>query len=262
MGSLRRRISIDGRMFGVVSDAGPAGADAPVFVLLHGIGMSHRYLARLHRRLAAHGPVASVDLPGFGGLPKPPDDLDIGQMAQAIAGLLPAITEHSAVIVGHSMGAQWAVELARIHPEKVKAVVAIGPVVDSGHRTLGQQALGLAVDTMGETPRINTIVFTDYLRCGVPWYLAQARHMLTYPTEERVRGVAAPILIIRGGDDPVAGRHWCRLLRDSAPVSRLVEVPGHHHVVQESAPRAVADAIARHTVGTWPMPLEYTASVL
>lgn len=260
MGSLRRRISIDGNMFRVVSDVGPADATAPVFVLLHGIGMSHRYLARLHRRLMSSGRVASVDLPGFGGLPKPPSDLDVTRMAEAIAKALPAITDRPAVIVGHSMGAQWAVELARLHPELVKAVVAIGPVVDEAHRTLAEQALALSVDTLGETPRINTIVFTDYLRCGVPWYLTQARHMLGYPLEDRLRGVAVPVLIIRGGNDPVAGRGWCRRLRGCAPVSRLVEVPGHHHVVQESAPRAVASAIVAHTAGAWPTSLEPTTA--
>lgn len=46
-------------------------ANAPTYVLLHGIGMSHRYLARLHAELATDAEVHSIDLPGYAGLPKP-----------------------------------------------------------------------------------------------------------------------------------------------------------------------------------------------
>jgi pimeloyl-ACP methyl ester carboxylesterase len=52
-----------------------------------------------------------------------------------------------------------------------------------------------------------------------------------------------PVVILRGGRDPIAGPDWCRRLRDSAQHGVLIVVPGHHHVVQYSAPRAVASAI-------------------
>jgi pimeloyl-ACP methyl ester carboxylesterase len=52
-----------------------------------------------------------------------------------------------------------------------------------------------------------------------------------------------PLLVMRGGKDPIAGVDWCRRVRDSARRGSLVVVPGHHHVVQYTAPRAVASAI-------------------
>ncbi len=223
-----------------------------MIVLVHGIGMSHRYLSRLHDVLAASTRVVSVDLPGFGGLPKPPRDIDVMEMGRALADVVATLEERRVVLVGHSMGAQWVVEAAAHRPEPITAVVLIGPVADERHRTLMAQARGLAVDTFGETPAINTIVLTDYLRCGIPWYLRQLRHMLSYPTEKRLRRLTVPVLVMRGGSDPVAGRDWCRRLRDAARVSRFVEIPGQHHVAQQSAPRAVADAILFHVAGAWP----------
>lgn len=248
----RRRIVIDGRSFRLIESARPASATAPTVVLVHGIGMSHRYLTRLHEVLAVSTRVVSIDLPGFGGLPKPGEDLDVPGMAKLLGGALATLADDEIVLVGHSMGAQWALEAARQRPELIRSVVAIGPVTDDRHRTLGAQARALGMDTLGESPSINAVVFSDYVRCGVPWYLQQLRHMLAYATEEKVHGLSVPLLVIRGGDDPVAGRGWCRRLRDSAPQARLVEVPGHRHVVQQSAPRTVAAAILFHTVGDWP----------
>ncbi len=212
-------------------------------VLIHGIGMSHRYFARLHRVLARSARVVSLDLPGFGGLAKPSHDVTIGDMAQAIGELLAAVSCGPVVLVGHSMGAQWAVETAARHPARIAGVVAIGPVVDDAHRSLGAQARALALDTLGETPATNFIVFSDYLRCGPRWYLRQAAHMLRYPIEERVRSLAVPLLVMRGAKDPVAGAAWCDRLASSAGEGDIIEIPARHHVAQRSAPDAVADSI-------------------
>lgn len=252
MSSQHRRIDVADLAFGLIDTARPPGAVGPTVVLVHGIGMSHRYLSRLHEELAASTRVVSVDLPGFAGLPKPARDLSVERMGRALAEIIATLGEDRIVLLGHSMGVQWAVEAASHRPELIATVVAIGPVTDERHRTVGAQARALALDCLGETPVINSIVFTDYLRCGIPWYLNQLRHMLAYPTEQRIRLLTMPVLVMRGGDDPVAGREWCRRLRDAAQVSRLVEIPGHHHVVQHSAPRAVAAAILFHTQAAWP----------
>ncbi|MDP3950687.1 MAG: alpha/beta hydrolase [Microbacterium sp.] len=236
-------------MFRVIATERPDPAqDATAFVLVHGIGTSHRYFQRLHDTLALTAPVISVDLPGFGDLPRPDADIDVSQMADGLSELLRECVSGPVVLVGHSMGAQWVVETALRHPELVAHVVVIGPVTDEKHRTVFAQARALALDMLGESPLINAVVLADYLRCGMPWYMTQLRHMLVYPIEDRVRELTKPLLIIRGSSDPVAGRTWCRRLRDLAPgASTLVEVPGGHHVVQFAAPAAVACAIRSHT---------------
>ena len=232
--------------FQIFASAGPAESSRPPFVLIHGIGMSHRYLARLHDLLSREAPVFSIDLPGFGGLPKPGQDVDVAAMAAALGEVVASLQLGPAVLVGQSMGCQWVVELAAQRPDLVAHVVTIGPVVDAEHRTFLAQAVALALDSLGEPPSANALVFTDYLRCGIPWYLTQLRHMLRYRIEDRVAELTKPVLIVRGGRDPIAGQEWCRRLRARARAAQLVMIPGHHHNAQQSAPRAVASAILAH----------------
>lgn len=215
-------------------------------MLLHGIGMSGRYFARLQEQLRPHATVVSVDLPGFAGLPKPHREVDVEAMAAALGEVVASLDLGPAAVVGHSMGSQWAVELGAQHPELLSRVVVIGPVTDVAHRTATAQMRALSLDTLLESPGTNWIVATDYVRCGVRWYLAQLRPMLTYPIEERAAQLTVPLLIIRGDRDPIASTRWCRALRDRAPDAALVHVPGHPHNAHWSAPRAVAAAILAH----------------
>ncbi|MFJ6653809.1 alpha/beta fold hydrolase [Microbacterium sp. NPDC091313] len=222
-----------------------AGTERDTYVLVHGIGMSHRYFRRLHRELADRGvTVHSIDLPGFGGLPRPRRDVDIAAMADTLAAALRTIDAARAIVVGQSMGTQWATALAVRHPALTTGVVLIGPVADERHRTLPAQAAALFVDTFRETPGANALVLTDYLRCGIRWYLAQLRHMLAYAPEREIPRVPVPVLVLRGGRDAVAGPGWARRLRDAAASGRLVAVPRHAHNVQHSAPRTVAFVLA------------------
>jgi pimeloyl-ACP methyl ester carboxylesterase len=213
------------------------------FLLVHGIGMSHRYLRRLHAELSSDGRVVSVDLPGFAGVRPPDGDVDIPTMAAALAALVDHLALRDVVLIGHSMGCQWVTELAVQRPDLASHVVLLGPVADDRHRTAFAQARALALDCLRESPTANWIVLTDYLRSGTRWYFSQLRHMLAYPTEERVGALMRPVLIVRGTLDPVAGLAWCRRLRDAAADAALVEVPRGPHVVQHRAPRAVAGAI-------------------
>lgn len=222
-------------------------SDQTPFVLMHGIGVSHRYLSRLHHQLAQTHEVYSIDLPGFGGLPKPAKSPTVTEMARALTRVLEEQQLQGAVLVGHSMGAQWAVEAAVQRPELVSGVVLIGPVADDRNRTFWSQSVALAFDTLGEPLDGNVLVFADYLRCGPRWYLAQLREMLSYPLEKRVGDLAAAPLIVRGGRDPIAGPEWSERLRAHAGAGPLVTVPGHRHLVHHSAPRAVYAAIMAFT---------------
>jgi pimeloyl-ACP methyl ester carboxylesterase len=225
------------------------GADGtPVFVLLHGIGMSHRYLDKLHDTLASFGTVISFDLPGFGGTPKPARPVTVEQYAELVAHALRRASVTECVVVGHSMGCQFAIELARQHPSLVSHTVLIGAVVDARRRTVWRQAAALSADFLVESPHTNAIVVTDYLRCGIRWYLAELEKMMDYPTERRVEDLTCPVLVVRGARDPVAGRVWTAILAARAPRGRMLEIAGGGHVVQQSVPGEVATAIRSFTV--------------
>lgn len=228
----------------VYSLAGPGISSAgPVFVLLHGIGMSHRYYRRLQTLLAGHGDTHSIDLPGFGGAAKPDRQISVAEYAAVIAGTLEALDTGPVVVVGHSMGAQFATELAVLRPDLVSHVVLIGPVVDSARRSVLRQSLALGLDSLMESPSGNAIVFSDYVRSGLRWYLTELPVMMSYDLEARLRQVVHPVLVVRGSRDPVAARSWCLRLTAVARNARFLEVAGKPHIVQHGAAARMAAGI-------------------
>lgn len=224
----------------ILSGAGPG---APTFALVHGIGMSHRYFDRLQTELSKHGHVYVLDLPGFGGTPRPEKQLQVSEYASAIGTALDAAGVSSCVLVGHSMGAQFVTELALQRPGLVSELVLIGPVTDATRRSVLWHSLTLALDSLKELPLTNTMVLTDYARCGLPWYLTELSVMLRYRLHERLPLATQLVLVIRGSEDPVSRRSWCARLADSAKDGKLVEIPGQPHVAHRGGARQVAHAI-------------------
>ncbi|PRY65392.1 pimeloyl-ACP methyl ester carboxylesterase [Glaciihabitans tibetensis] len=204
-------------------------------VLVHGIGTSHRYFARLQAELERVADTVSIDLPGFGGRAKPDVVFAVEDHARVLAAVLDELGLGPVVLVGHSMGGQVVTELARVRPDLVSHLVLIGPVTDARRATAVKQGLALARDTLREPIAGNMIVFADYLRCGPRWFVSQLPSMLGYRTDLALRAVQAPTLVIRGADDPVARMSWCRRLASQARDGEVAEFPGRH-LVQFSAP--------------------------
>ena len=216
------------------------------FVLVHGIGASSRYFARLSRRLAPHGIVYAVDLPGFGASPSPSAPLDIPDFAALLRAFAEAWGIIDPVLVGHSMGTQVVAEATLQDPSLSSSLVLIAPVVDPAAPTGLGQALRLVRDVFTEPPSANWIVAVDYLRCGPRRYFSALPAMLSYRLEERVRLLTAPTLVIRGSQDPVTPADWAARLVAAIPGARRLDVPGASHVVQYAAHQAVAAAIVSH----------------
>jgi len=216
---------------------------APTYLLLHGIGLSHREFTGLAGILSRTGQVLSFDLPGFGSTRKPDRPLTVEDYATVIAETLISRAVGPVIAVGHSMGAQFAVELARQHPDLVSHVVLVGPVVDADRRTLTAQGWGLLRDGPRERPATQLMVMRNYLRCGVPWFLTTAQAMRDYPTHVRIKDLTHPLLVIRGERDPIAKSDWCKWLSQQVPGGSLVTVPKHRHNVSHSNAAATAAAI-------------------
>lgn len=228
----------------------PASPDRPTFVLVPGIGMSDRYLRRLAAALAPHGQVCSIVLPGFGENATPAHPPSVETFAALVGRALDVAGISSCVLLGHSMGAQFAVELAVRRPALVSHVLLVGPVVDPHRRSAWHQALGLAADSLVEPPSANAIVFTDYWRCGPRWYLATLPAMLGYPIENRIRFVEQPVLVLRGSRDPIARAAWGRELAGRARDGQFAEIAGEAHVVQHGAPHQMTAEILAFLTAT------------
>ena len=71
---------------------GPQGhRSGPTFVLLPGIGMSHRYFRSLRVALETEGETVALDLPGFGATPDPGRGLSVPEYAQFTGEMLDAL---------------------------------------------------------------------------------------------------------------------------------------------------------------------------
>jgi pimeloyl-ACP methyl ester carboxylesterase len=132
-------------------------------------------------------------------------------------------------------------EVLAVHPGVASAGVLIGPVTDSHARTAARQAARLVRDGRHEPARVNAIITRDYVRAGPRRYLATVPHMLGYATEQRVRDVTEPLVVVRGEHDPIAPARWVQELAAAAPHATTAEVPDAGHVAMYTAPHLVGD---------------------
>ena len=236
---------------------GPARPGGPVFVLLHGIGVSAREYVALARLLSATGQVYVLDLPGHGGLPRPRGaEPEIADLAAVVADVLDAAEVRSAVVVAHSMGAQVATELLVTRPDLVAGAVLVSPVVDAAARRVSLQAVRLVGSSLHETPRTIAITARAYAACGVRWFSTITRAMMRYPVELRMAQVRAPVVPMRGEHDAVAPERWLAALAgrlaNGAGEARTVPGAAHNVVVDHAGAvaRAALDVLARTPAGT------------
>lgn len=215
---------------------------APIVVFVHGIGMSHRSFARSQRALAETHSTISVDLPGFGWLRAAGRRLSIEELGDLVVRAVRSRGHDDLVLIGQSMGAQVVVEAARRHPDAVRSIVLVGPVVVAERRSLALQAFDLARDGFVERVRMNAVLVTDYLR-SMRQYTRELRPMLHYRTEDTIAEVTQPVLVVRGAQDPIARHDWAERLASAAPIGAFVELAGPHHV-QERQPAAFARLVA------------------
>jgi pimeloyl-ACP methyl ester carboxylesterase len=217
----------------------------PAVVLVHGLGMSSRYMLPLARELAPFYRVFAVDLPRFGrsGTAWPPPGLV--EHAQFVADWMRAAGLPAATIVGHSYGAQVALELAVRRPRRVQRLVLVGPTTDPRARSRTRQIIELLVDATREPLSLLGIALTDYLRGGTRRLLHGLGEAVADRPEDRLARVSAPALVVRGLRDPLVGAPWAARLAAELPAGRLVVVPGVAHAAHYAAPRSVARVIRR-----------------
>ncbi|WP_309123767.1 alpha/beta hydrolase [Arthrobacter sp.] len=214
------------------------GQGQPI-VLVHGIGVSARYFERLAAELAKNSAVYAVELPGFGPSPWPRRALSVPELGEIVVAVLRRLDLTGVVLVGHSMGCQVATETAALAPELVHKLVLLGPTVNDQERSVSQQALRLAQDTLREPPAVNWMVFTDYLRSIVP-YLRTLPAMVSHRLEDALPRVACPVVLMRGERDPIVPTDWLQRLAAANPNSVIVEVPDVPHILMFSRPAETA----------------------
>ena len=220
------------------------GGEGPPVVLVHGLGVSGRYLLPTAGRLAQHCTVYVPDLPGFGRTGDPPRALDVPGLAAALAAWLDAVGVGRATFLGNSMGCQYIADLAAREPERVEGALLVGPTMDAAARSLARQSGRLIADVLREPPALLAIVGVDYLIAGPRRVLATARAGVADPIEDKAERVVARVLVVRGERDPIVPQRWAEELAARFPDGHLAVVAGAPHAVNYAAP----DELARLTL--------------
>lgn len=219
-----------------VEMGGETGASAPVFVLVHGLGMSSRYLMPTAEVLAGCGKVHAPDLPGFGKSGKPAGALTIPELAGALEEWMDAIKLTAPILIGNSLGAQVIVDFAVRHPSRLAAAVLVGLTIDPEARRMSTQIGRLLSDIPREPAGLYWTAATDYLRAGFGRCLQTLRHALEDPIVDKLPRIRVPVLVTRGEHDPIVPPQWTGRVTELIPHACQVTIPDVAHAVNFSAP--------------------------
>lgn len=214
------------------------------FVMVHGIGVSSDYFEPLAHALHDHGEVLLLDLPGFGGIPRPKRPLTISGFADIVLAGLQTEGIEDPVLIGHSMGAQVVVDLLARHHVSSHAVL-IGPPVNPAEPGVGQQAWRLMQSAAYESRRLRLLASRAYVRCGPAWFIEVLPSMMRYPMREQLPHVQAKTLLITGEHDTVVPEPWVTEMLALLPDATAALVPGAaHNVVYEHWQQVAALTLA------------------
>ena len=213
-------------------------------VLLHGAFGAIDLWGPILTTLAENHQVIAVELQGHGHTADIDRPFSYEQMADDVAALMDHLTIQQADVVGYSMGADTALQLAIRHPDRARKLVPI-----SGKYRYDGEYPELLAGIQQMTPEI---------LAGTPFedaYLRNAPNPADFPVlveklkaffgkeyawpEEDMRSIAAPTLLIIGDSDTVRPEHAVELFRllgggvpgdvTGLPNSQLAILPGITH---------------------------------
>jgi 2-hydroxy-6-oxonona-2,4-dienedioate hydrolase len=221
----------------------PGDVSETPMVLVHGLGVSGRYLLRLGERLAPRRMVLVPDLPGFGKSDTPSHALSVPELAETLAAWLDTLGLTSVCLLGNSMGCQVIADFATRWPDRLTHLVLLAPTIDSSRRSSAGQLASAFCDIWVEPWSLWAIVVRDYLRVGPTrlWKTLQAA--LESPIESLAPSIAAPTLLVRGGRDRIVLQPWVEELVRMIPQAKLLTIPNGTHAINFSAPADVATAV-------------------
>lgn len=222
-----------------------AGSGAPVLVI-SGLGLSSRFYDRSYDAFARAGLRLVVpDLPGFGGSRGGWAGLDVAESRAFMLAFADALGIEQAVWVGHSIGAQTAIDLAATAPHRARGIVLVGPTGAPGKPRALRQAGAILVEATRAPFPVVLRVLADYARASP---LAYGGTWLRFARDrplEKLRAVQCPAQVVIGTRDPVADAELVELLLRRLPDADVVRVAGGTHALPRSEAEQFNTAVTR-----------------
>ena len=215
----------------------------PPVVLVHGYGVSGRYMLPLARILATCCSAFAPDLPGHGRSEQSATPLGIGGLADALGGWLDAVGLERPAFVANSMGCQIVTELAVRRPQRVGPMVLVGPTIDPRRRTARHQIFGALRDSAHEPALLVALAGREWAGRNLGQLRTLARSVLADRIEERLPAIEQPTIVVHGEKDGLVSREWAEQAAALLPRGRLVVVPGEPHAIPYTHPRLLAGIV-------------------
>ena len=259
------------------------GRGRPAVVLCDGLACDGFAWKYLRPALASRHRVVHWHYRGHGRSPLPPPSApppSMAQFADDLAAVMEAARVRNAVIVGHSMGVQLALEMHRRHPDRVEALVLIcgspGHPLDTFHdTTLLRRALPSLRRATERFPRVAQVVTRASVRSGLAMELAMSlevnAHLLhrddltpyfthveqmdpryflrvmqaaaEHGAEEHLPAVDLPTLVVAGDRDRFTPTWLSRRMALDIPGAELALVRGGSHTALLERPEEVNHAV-------------------
>ncbi|MFG2793928.1 alpha/beta fold hydrolase [Streptomyces sp. NPDC048419] len=232
----------------------------PDLVLLHGVGLDRAMWERCLPALTHRHRVTLVDLRGHGTSPAAEPGVALRELAADVAALLTG----PAHLVGFSLGALVAQQIAVEHPELTSALTLVSSVAERSQeeraavlrrRERARQDFAGSAHAAVERwfsaewrrrdpelakavlDRLMTTDRTSYLACYDVFATADAELWPHLP------GIKAPVTAVTGADDPGSTPAMCRALADRIPGARAVIVPNTRHLLPLERPNVLSKVI-------------------
>jgi pimeloyl-ACP methyl ester carboxylesterase len=223
-----------------------APAASRPLILLHGLLLSQEMHRPLAEDLAARGNrVLTLDLLGHGHSERPRDmwRYSMAAYGRQVVALMDHLNIEQAVVMGTSLGANAALEIASAHPERLQGLVIEMPVLDNGllgsalaftpllvALTFGEPAMKLLARTTRAVPRKllphygNVMLDLVRQEPGPGGALLQGLFFgRIAPHRDERKTFTAPTLILGHGRDPVHPFSDAGMLAKEMPNARLLE---------------------------------------
>jgi 3-oxoadipate enol-lactonase len=246
-----------------------AGDTGPLLVLTHGLGGRLGFFDPHVEALATRHRVVRWDLRGAGRSAKPTGPYDPALFARDLAGLLDALGERAAYVIGHSGGGVVAQRFALDFPERalglvlastssevgVKATAAWNRLADTIERN-GFGPAGRDPDPRGfgpafaaAHPEVVRRLAEETRENDPAAYAASARAFGSYNWTAELENLRAPTLVLQGLADQMTPPGGSVILARRIPRSRLVMVPDAGHNLPIEMPALFTTAIVAFVAG-------------
>jgi pimeloyl-ACP methyl ester carboxylesterase len=254
-----RKVAVRGGMFEteIIEDG-----SGPPLLFMHGVTNvqpGDPFLARLAEKFHVIAP----RLPGYGESTGSEHLLDLHDLLYYELDLLDTLGLRDVPVVGHSLGAMVAAELAALQPERFSSLTLIAPfglwnpeypVADFFAMSPSQLASATYHDpesTVAQAaarPPEDNEAYIAFMLDRAKSYSTAAKYLWPIPNRglnKRLHRVSAPTLLVWGESDRIVLPRYAEDFQALLPGARVETIPEAGHLPQVEQPERLAEVVTR-----------------